>query len=269
MPIVEETDDAYHAGEGVSKTKLWKLWDKTPYHAMFGKKKESPEFDLGKAAHIAILEPETMDARVTRGPDDRRGNKWKEAQDFADHAGTILLTAGDYDMAQVIRDVAGTCEALDIMRDGQPIVETSAYHVDEETGILTKCRPDIVNPTHKLIGDIKNMASGSTDDFIRSVGKFGYHVQEAMYSDVWEKGASMPVEGFFFICFEKSDPPLVSVFELDAPTVAEGHAIYRAALKRYADCVFNNTWPGYPQEVQKIGLKKWDYKLTPAPEDAA
>jgi hypothetical protein len=263
MPIKIETDEEYHSGEGVSKSGLWELYTKTPFHYRYGVKPERTALEVGKASHIAILEPERLEVSVTRGPVDRRGNKWKEAQDFAAFHKTILLTEGDFDMVMRIRDLAGTCRALDFMRDGDPIIETSAYHVDEETGMLVKTRPDLYNPKHKLLADIKNMADGSAAAFGRDMPRFGYHVQEALYTDVWSKGSGNEVDGFMFIVFEKSDPPMLAVYELDANAVAEGHALYRAALAKYAECFKADEWPGYPDEVQRISIAKpWDYKLT-------
>jgi exodeoxyribonuclease VIII len=268
MPIKVETDEEYHAGEGVSKSKLWTLDNKTPFHARFGARKETNAFAIGKAAHCAILEPEDLENRYTKGPDARRNsNEWKHAEDFARHAGTTLLKPDDYDMAMVIRDMAATVPELELMRQGGCTVETSAYHLDEETQTLVKTRPDIYNPTHRLIGDIKNMADASPEAFKRDVGKFGYHMQHALYSEVWAAGAEMPVDGFFFIVFEKSDPPLVAVYELSAAAIAEGYARYRSALARYAECVRTDTWPGYPEGVQQIGLRYYDYKLTPPPKE--
>lgn len=201
-----------------------------------------------------------------KGPEDRRGNKWKEAQDEAAATSKILLTSGDYEQALLIRDLADTVPELQIMRQGETYIETSAYHTDEETGELVKCRPDIYNKTHALMADVKNMADASPYAFQRDVAKFGYHTQHAMYSDVWARGADMPVDAFFFIVFEKSEPPLVAVYELSPATVAEGYAVYRAALERYAECKRTDDWPGYGNGVQRIGLKRWDYKFTQAPE---
>lgn len=266
MPIKIETDEEYHGGEGVSKSGLWKLWSKTPYHYRFQKQKESDALEVGKASHIAILEPERFDGAVVRGPADRRGNKWKEAQDFATFSHAILLTEADYDMCLAIREVAAACTALDVMREGEHIIETSAYHVDEETGVLVKTRPDLYNVRHKLIADVKNMADASANAFSRDISKFGYHMQEASYTDIWSKGSGHDVDGFLFIVFEKSDPPMLAVYELDAPAVAEGHAIYRDALAKYAECAKADQWPGYPVDVQRIGLRnRWDYKLTEPP----
>ncbi len=266
MPIVDQTNEEYHAGEGASKSKLWTAWKRTPHHARYGKKKETAALDVGKAAHIAILEPELLDASVTCGPADRRGNKWKEAQDFANAAGTLLLTEGDYETMLVIRDLAATVPEVEIMQRGNKMVETSAYHVDEKTGLLLKTRPDIYNADLGIIGDVKNMADASPEAFKRDVGKYGYHMQHAVYSDVWTKGAGMPVDGFFFIVFEKSDPPMVACYELTPSAIAEGYAQYRAAVELWAECEAKNEWPGYPSGVQKIGLRRFDYLLTPPPQ---
>lgn len=268
MSPVTEPDHEYHSGPGVSRSTLWTLYDKTPYHARYGAQRESHAFAIGKAAHIAILEPHRLETCVMRGPEDRRGNKWRDALDEANAYNRILLTESDHDHALLIRDLADTVPELRVMRQGDALVESSAYHEDEETGILTKCRPDIYNRKHKLMADIKNMADGSPQAFQRDVGKYGYHLQHAMYSDVWAKSTGMDVDGFFFIVFEKSDPPLVAVYELKPSAVAEGYAIYRQALERYAECHRNDDWPGYQSGVSRIGLRRWDHRLTEAPQDA-
>lgn len=264
MPIKVETDDEYHGGPGVSKTTLWTLHSKTPFHARYGARKESHAFDIGKAAHIAILEPHRLETSVMdSGMKDRtQRNAWRDRQDEADSRGAILLTSPQYEQALLIRDLADTVPELQIMRQGETYIETSAYHTDEETGELVKCRPDIYNKTHALMADVKNMNSAGPIAFQKSLGEYGYHVQHAMYSDVWARGTGLPVDAFFFIVFEKSEPPLVAVYELSPATVAEGHAIYRQALERYAECVRNNEWPGYGTGVQRVDLKRWDYKLT-------
>lgn len=268
MPIVEQTDEEYHGGEGFSKTTLYTAWKKTPHHARFGKRKATNALEIGKAAHIAILQPELLDQSVTRGPTDRRGNKWKEAQDFANAAGTILLTEADFETVMIIRDLAGVVPEIEAMQSGTNYVETAAYHVDEETGLLLKTKPDIYNADHRLIGDVKNMADASWPAFQRDVGKFGYHFQHAMYSDLWEKGAELPVDGFFFIVFEKSDPPMVACYELKSSAIKEGYAQYRAAVELWAKCIEKDEFPGYPSGIQKIGLRKYDHMLTPPPADA-
>lgn len=280
MGLIANTNEEYHASgldeagniASVSKSFLWSMETQTPYLTRFGKREDKPQFALGSAAHVAILEPEKLEDLVMKGPEDRRGNKWKEATDFATYAGKILLVAGDYDMALMLRDVADTVPELAMMRElddsGQgPIVETSCYHVDEETGLTVRCRPDIYSPKHKLIVDIKNMANASPEGWEKDTGKFGYHVQDAVYQDVWDNGSGYDVEGFWFCVFEKSNPPQIALYEIDAAAAAEGHARYRRALARTKECIDAGVWPSYPTGIQRSSLRKYDFKLTPPPEN--
>lgn len=265
--IVQETDVEYHGGEGVSKSTLWKLETKSPFHARFQVQEHKPQFSFGHAAHTAILEPHLLESKVLRGPADRRGNKWTDAVNYAESIGAEVLTEKDYDLCMMIRDLADTVPELAILREGEYMVETSAYVVDEETGILKKTRPDFYSVTHRLMVDIKNMADASPEGWERDTGKYGYHMQDAFYRDTWQEATGMEVDAYFFICFEKCDPPLVELYEIIPSAVGEGRARYRRSLNRYAECEASGNWPGYNSEggIRKSGLRWTDYKATPAP----
>ena len=257
MPLVTEPIEAYHAHPSYSKSTLWAYHTQTPYRAKFGKRKSSNAFDVGHAAHTAILEPHLLESTVAKGPDDRRGNKWKFAEEEAVASGKILLTASDYDQVLLIRDLASTVPELEAMRDGA-LIEQSCYAVDEETGLTLRCRPDIFSPSLGLMADIKNMADISDDAWSRDLGKFGYHMQDAMYRDVWNKGSDgLEAEAFFFICFSKTEPPEVICRELEPVDVDEGFKAYRAALAIAAECHKRQEWPGQPKGVVR-GVKMRD-----------
>ena len=88
--------EEYHAGPGVSKS-LLDAFQISPWYyeqAKLGNGKTSSGFDMGTAAHYAVLQPELFEANVICGPEDRRGNKWKDL--VAAHPGKTVLTAGDY-----------------------------------------------------------------------------------------------------------------------------------------------------------------------------
>lgn len=264
--LVNETNEAYHASAPASKTTLWKLWTKTPFHARFEAQKAATHYDVGTAAHIAILEPDTFEQRVLRGPEDRRGNKWKSFMDECDARGAVGLTESDYDQVIAIRDLAHTIPELDTMRSGNVITEQSAYATDAATGVDIKTRPDMFNVDTGIMLDVKNMTSASAYAFQKSIDVYGYHMQHAAYVDIWHHATGFDVNAFFFVVFEKSNPPTVQLFELSPSAIAEGHAIYRAALERYAECLKSDHWPAYPSGIQQIGLRKIAYKLTPPPE---
>lgn len=257
MPLIQNTIDQYHTSEGFSKSQLWAYHTKTPYAAKFGKHKDSNAFDVGHAAHTAILEPNLLEKLVVRGPTDRRGKKWSDWQEECEANGQTLLTEADYDQVLLIRDLAATVPELEAMRDGA-MIEQSCYAQDEETGAVLRCRSDIYSPSLAMMADIKNMADISDDAWSRDIGKWGYNMQHAMYQDVWNKGSDgLECEAFFFICFSKTEPPEVVCRELEPVDIEEGFQAYRAALKVAVECEAAGQWPSLPTGVVR-GVKMRD-----------
>lgn len=301
-------NDAYHAGPGISKSGLWTIDKKSPAHFKFPapKSDESSQAiaskDLGTATHVAVLEPERFEKAVFRGPNDRRGNKWADAAEFCKAEKKTLLVADAYDSLLALRDaVHADAWINNIITSGDGVNEASGYWIDPETGELCRCRPDRYRRDIKLILDVKTAASAHPDEFARSAINFGYHSQEAFYTDGWNaclgskrspdmkvkaksdddvdyeiKGTSSAVEAFAFLVLEKarnaakfSAPFAFGVYELPPSIVEEGRAIMRKSLNRYAECKKVNRWPAYGEGVQELSFKRWNYRLTEAPTDEA
>lgn len=258
-------NEAYHAGPGISKSGLWDLLTKSPAHYAFAPREEKNHFNLGEAGHIAVLEPEEFEKRVYRGPDDRRGNKWKDAQEFCQIEGKTLLTSSDYDKALMIRDTVHANPMLNsLISSANSLVEQSAYWIDPETGLLCRVRPDLRRPDLKIIVDLKTTASAQRRDFQASVAKYGYHAQEAFYTDGMA-ALGEQVDGFIFIAVEKKDPFCLAVYELEPAAVDRGRVKIREALAKYSECKRADTWPGYPQTVQALDIPRWAYSDEEAP----
>jgi hypothetical protein len=132
------------------------------------------------------------------------------------------------------------------------------------TGELCRCRPDLYREDLGIIVDVKSTASAHPDAFARSVVNYGYHAQEAFYSDGW-RSLGKPVDGFVFLAWEKKAPFAYAVYELPPSIVEEGRALMREALETYAECVKAERWPGYGEGVQELSFKRWAYRLTDAP----
>lgn len=258
-------NEAYHAGPGISKSGLWTIHTQTPAHYKFGERVTSAAFDLGEACHLAILQPELFETQVVRGPDDRRGNKWKDIAEACQIEGKLLLTSGDYDASLAIRDAVHADAWINsIITGGKPLIEASAYWTDPTTGVLCRCRPDLYREDLGIILDVKTTTSAHPGEFGKSVANYGYHAQEAFYSDGMRANRK-PVEGFVFLAWEKKSPYAKSVFELPPAIVEEGRAICKAALRTYATCQRGNHWPAYAGGVQELTIPRWAYKLTPPP----
>ena len=259
------TNEAYHEGPGVSKSGLWTIESKSPAHYKFGKRETAQHFDFGEACHLAILQPNEFEKTVLRGPDDRRGNKWKDLVEACEISGKLLLTSGDYDKTLAIRDAVHADPWINsIVTSGEPIIEASGYFTDPVTGELCRVRPDLYRKDLRGILDVKSTASAHPDAFAKSVVNYGYHAQEAFYSDGWQS-LGMPVDWFAFLTFEKEEPFAFAVYELPPSIVDEGRALMRKALDTYAECKRNNHWPAYGEGVQELSFKRWAYRATEAP----
>lgn len=266
-------EDAYHAGPGISKSGLWIISQQSPAHFKFPPAKDEDSTtaraakDFGSAAHIAILQPELFEGRVVKGPEDRRGNKWKDADEWCAAEGKTLLIASAYDEVLAMRDAVHADPWINgIITGGKPIVEASGYWIDPETGELCRCRPDLYREDLGIIIDLKSSLSAHPDAFARSVINYGYHAQEAHYSDGWT-ALGKPVSGFVFLAWEKKSPYAFGVYELPPSIVEEGRALMRKALNRYAECKKVNRWPAYGEGVQELSFKRWAYRATEAPTE--
>ncbi|MGJ5032255.1 PD-(D/E)XK nuclease-like domain-containing protein [Bradyrhizobium sp. HKCCYLS2038] len=260
------SEDAYHSGEGVSKSGLWTIETRSPAHYKFGLRKETKPFDFGHACHLAILQPNEFEQMVVRGPEDRRGNKWKDVAEICKVDKKLLLTSGDYDGVLTVRDTVHADPWVNsIITGGDGVNEASGYWIDQDTGELCRCRPDRYRRDLKLILDVKTAASAHPDAFAKSVVNYGYHAQEAFYTDGWQ-ACGQQVDAFAFLSFEKEPPYAFAVYELPPSIVEEGRAVMRKALNTYADCRKANRWPSYGEGVQELSFKRWNYRLTQAPE---
>lgn len=252
----------YHAHPARSKSYLWELYSHTPFHAQNMKIDPTPAMDLGTATHTAILEPEKFLSSVIKGPEDRRGNKWKDVYDEAAAYGKVALTAGDYEKCLYMRDAAHRLPIVRQLTDGKQIVEASAFWQDEESGVDCRCRPDLYHPEHAIMADLKTTNDASPAAFSKTVGNFGYHAQEAIYRDGWPLAGGGAVDGFIFIAVENVHPFAVAIYELVPSAVLEGRAIIRDALQQYKQCRETNVWPGYSTSIEPLDIQRWSYRKT-------
>lgn len=230
----------------------------------------------GTLAHCAILEPDEFSKRYRVIPKDaprrptaaQRTAKnpsassvasvaWWDAWE-AETGGAEIITADQYDtamrQAESVRRLPEVAEAL-----GRGFAEASAFWKDEETGVMCRVRPDWVSDTGAgvILLDVKTYSDASPDEFARQVARKGYARQDGMYSDGYGNAAGVDVEAFYFIAVESTWPFAASVCQLDDESADAGYMQYRDALHRYANCVKNNEWPGYPNGVNSIRMPGW------------
>ena len=256
LPINE-----YHSDKSIGSSTLKTLATKTPLHLKEQFRKESAAFDFGTALHLAVLEPH-KDQLIVCGPEDRRGNKWKELKEVCDAEGQLLLTSSDYEAVFAAKDSVFKNELAASLLSGKVEAEVSLFHQDEQTGLRCKIRPDIYSHTANVIIDLKTCVSASSHAFSKSIADYGYHIQCAFYERIWNEFHGVEINGFYFMAVEKEPPYAVAVYELDDESFLEGWEQALNAMRLYQSCSEKGVWNGYPSIVQKISLPQYAFKLT-------
>lgn len=253
------SNNEYHSGDGVSKTSLDKI-AKSPAHYLHHlshKSESTPAMDIGTATHTLILEPEKFDDEIAVLPDgiDRRTKAGKAAYaEFQEvSAGKVIIKADEFDAIQRMRDaVMAHPSAAQLLTGG--IAEQSAYWVDEDTGMLCRCRPDFT--VGRVLLDLKTTDDASPVAFGRSAAKYRYEVQGAFYLDGMN-AAGANIDEFAFIVVEKKPPYAVAVYVMEPDHFDAGRIKYNNDLATLKDAVESDSYKGYGDEPQPLLLPKW------------
>lgn len=189
-----------------------------------------------------------------------------KAMHAEDAEGKTILTPAQWRDVRGMRDAAIEHPKLcKLLTDPRGKAELSAYWRDEETGLLCRCRPDLW--VGDVVLDIKTTDDAREHSFERSIEKFRYHVQAPFYLDGLRKAIEQSDEPlpeglevprhFVFGAIEKKAPYLTAVYVLDPVTMEIGRREYREDLDALAAAIRTDDWPGYPREIQSIGLPAW------------
>ncbi len=249
------TNKEYHAHPAISSSDVKAVHTKSLAHWKGKVRKETSAFALGSAVHALVLEPEKN--LVVRGPEDRRGNKWKEASFAADIEGQILLPEGEFDLAARIADAAKAHPVVEqYLGDPTFVAEASFFGIDPETGVEIKCRPDGYLPDYGIVFDLKTTTDASPDGFPRELRKFAYDVQGAFYLRAL-RSAGFKADTFIFIAVEKEPPHAVCLHALTDDYMRHADQVVTHTLQKISNATavsdFTTGWP----LINTISLPRW------------
>lgn len=253
----------YHGGAGVSKSQL-DLIEAAPALLVWSKNvksdngESSKAIKAGNALHSLILEPNSFSSGYVVEPEISGNSKLarERREEFKQEAaGRIILSTEEWEVLQRQRDsVLAHPEARALLGIKGGMAEASAYWVDDDTGLLCRCRPDWW-PLPELIVDLKSTDDPSPRAFSYSIRDYRYHVQDSFYSDGAKSITRTKVEDFVFIVVGKKRElgryP-VRVYRLDQEAKDAGRKAYKENLNTLAECYRSREFPG----VETIGLPK-------------
>lgn len=233
---------------------------RTPAHYaahMAGETKKEPSraMVIGTLCHLAVLEPNKLDAAFVEKPQGmdfrtKEGKEWK-----ASVGDKPVLDEDETRAVRGIRDSIAAHEAArDLLASTQSEVSMFAEH---RSGLWIKGRLDAYR--EGIIADVKTTSTGAdAGNFARACFNLNYHVSAAWYVSLCRLNG-LPEPRFHWIAVETAPPFAVAVYEIDARALELGMTVMSDALTLIAQCEDEGHWPGYCDAVTKLNLPAWAF----------
>lgn len=214
---------------------------------------------MGRALHMALLEPARFAAEVIESPKfDRRSKAGREeaAAFEAEHAGKTIVEAGELDTVRGMADGVRQHPGCRMLLEAAGPVEASILWRDQPTGVLCKSRPDKVLTDHGLVLDIKTTRNAAPWAFSSAIKSYGYHRQLAMQID-GANASGHAITGAVFVVVENTAPYTAAAYSLEPASIECGRIEYRRALEDWAEAVASGEYRGFPSTIDPIGVPAW------------
>jgi len=255
------TNKEYHSRKGFLSASGLKTFAKSPAHFQFAMQnftESTPAMKIGTATHTLTLEPENShEILIEPGNKQTKAGKlaWAEMQATATPDQTIL-SPKDYALASAMADAVHSHLTVKTLFENETIMESSIFVHDDEIGIDVKIRPDCLIPDLGICLDLKTTDDASADRFKWTIKNYRYHWQAAFYLKALAVKYPGQYKHFVFLAVEKKKPHGVSLFSASQQILDDARWEMKPILDQYADCLKNDTWPGYPTEIQNIFFHK-------------
>lgn len=265
-------DAEYFAAPGISTSDI-SLFLRSPKHYEAFKLKDVPREEtqsmvFGSAFHTFILEPQFFEARFYIMRDDIKRNtregKFRYNTALTDARGRKIIKASELMMIKEMaanimsyRDDDGRMVGRHLLSQEGSIPELAMFWQDPITGRTMRGKTDMMRPTSGCIVDVKTTQDASPKEFAKSIAKYGYHRQAAMYLWGARELTGKPFDTFYFIAVESAPPHVVSIYRASTSMLDQGMREIRKALDRLDGAMVKNVFSGYQTGVAEIDLPAW------------
>lgn len=193
----------------------------------------------GTTTHAILFNTQT----VVVYPGARRAGKEWEAFE-AEHDGCRIVLKSEYELAARMSDSVRRHPVARQFLEGTQHEQTRLFNLD---GRLCRATPDIVREGH-FIADLKTGRSANPRRFRYNARDYYYDASMAWYR------RSANASDAFIICVEKTKPYPVTVFKLNARTLAQGDAYNAEAFARFRACEESGVWPEYADGIAELDI---------------
>jgi len=226
------------------------------------KREQTKAMLLGTMSHLAVLEPNKLDAAFVEKPEGKEGDfRTKEGKEWKAKMGNTPIL--DSDEARAVRGIRDSIAAHDAAKALLAGCDSEvAMFAEHRTGLWIKGRVDalkVESDNEAIICDVKTTSAGADyGTFSRQAASLNYHVSAAWYCHLAGLNGLPPCR-FYWIAVETSAPFAVAVYEIHPDALDLGVGMMNDALELIAQCEDAGEWPGYAPEVQCLNLPSWVY----------
>lgn len=248
----------------LSKSMLWQFMPDPQEWRNAPSKKRTAAMDFGDLVDCLALTPEEFPNQFVISPatypctptkkDLRTEKPWNKNATYcqeweAERGDRNIITAAAY--AEASEAVSRFAEKTRTLMDGaltQVEVRTALPHsIHQSAKSYTpqaKCLIDIVPATNmRALADLKTTADLTPHGIERTIYKYGYHVQAAMYLDLYNLATGENRDTFYLIFVKSSAPYTTAIRPLSPSALAEGRRWYYAAVRQWTRCINTGVWP--------------------------
>ena len=247
-----------------------KYWFNSPLNPNRPKEeKKSKAFNFGTAAHDWLLLGQLfLDGFVIIEDDlNLNTNKAKAIKAEAAENGQRILRDKELKAIDAMRKaIEAHPFAGKAFRAGE--AEKTLAWKDKETGVWLRCKPDFLPHALKIVPDYKTAEEASKEAFQRAIDNYGYYMQAPLYLDGIEAVFGERPSHWIFVVQEKNPPYVVELHELSDEALYRGDRENRIAIRRFAECLSSDKWPGYSETINQLDLPGYTMARLQARHDA-
>lgn len=255
---MSEQTDYYNDHTRISKSGL-DLINRSPAHykwSIENPKEETEALIFGKLVHCLILEPENYNDKflVTKKIDKRTKEGKGYYQNILDNLnGRIIISEEQIEQASIMASkVINHSLGSKLLSNGKS--EVIIHWECPITGCRFRSMIDYLND---YVIDLKTTDDARPESFQRSITKYRYDVQGAVYLDAVQISTGIRPKGFIIISIEKTAPYNVAIYLLDEVAIDSGKSKYIRNAFTYKECIESNYWPGYDEQINLISLPSY------------
>jgi hypothetical protein len=170
---------------------------------------------------------------------------------LADHEGKEIISKQfKQDAIVAVNLIRADHRCFELLKGARFQCWLEGVYLDTDTGLEITVRglvdivPDRFGEYGCYLADLKTTADASMGKWKRTLEDRWYHVQAAIYLDMWNKATGENRTEFAHIVQENEYPYEIAHRSVSDEWLRQGRACYKAALQTYARCKASGVWEG-------------------------